>query len=358
MSAEDRLFAAARTGDASALAALLDDQPEKLEVRDEPYEWSLLHHAAAGGHAAAVDLLLARGFDPNARERGDNSYAMHWAAAAGHLDVVRRLADAGGDVIGKGDDHALEVIGWATCWEPCHAAVAEFLLSRGATHHIFSAIAMNLADEVRRIVLSDPRALSTRLTRNEDHQLPLHFAVGKGRSEMVTLLVDLGADPLAVDGAGHAPAAYAVAPDTDRRAMEAISEMTAAELLSADRGRRRPRVGGIDLLAALALGDEETSARFLGDIPNGVLHQMAKRGDAVAVQWLLEHGANPNARWSHWNDEVTPMHLAAAHGHVQTVQLLLRAGADPRIRDSEHEADVADWAEHFGQPAVTRMLTS
>jgi len=25
---------------------------------------------------------------------------MHWAAAAGHLEVVRRLADAGGDVIG------------------------------------------------------------------------------------------------------------------------------------------------------------------------------------------------------------------------------------------------------------------
>jgi ankyrin repeat protein len=93
-----------------------------------------------------------------------------------------------------------------------------------------------------------------------------------------------------------------------------------------------------------------------GPVPDGVLHLMAKRGDGAAVQWLLEHGADPNARWSHWHDQVTPMHLAAAHGHVQTVQLLLEAGADPRIRDSEHDADAIGWAEHFEQPGVTRIL--
>ncbi len=103
-----------------------------------------------------MDLLLTRGLDVNIREKGDNTYAMHWAAAAGHLHVVRRLADAGGDVIGDGDDHALEVIGWARCWGGCddaaHRAVVDFLVSRGARHHIFSAIALNLADEVRGIV--------------------------------------------------------------------------------------------------------------------------------------------------------------------------------------------------------------
>ena len=35
------------------------------------------------GHLAAVDLLLKRGLDVNTREKGDNTYAMHWAAAAG-----------------------------------------------------------------------------------------------------------------------------------------------------------------------------------------------------------------------------------------------------------------------------------
>ena len=154
------------TATSSTLAALLDEHPDKLHVRAKPYEWSLLHARGAQRHLAAVDLLLKRGLDVNTREKGDNTYAMHWAAAAGHLDVVRRLADAGGDVVGHGDDHELEVIGWATCWDGCdddaHRAVADFLVSRGARHHIFSAIAMNLADEVRRIVAADPSALNRR----------------------------------------------------------------------------------------------------------------------------------------------------------------------------------------------------
>ncbi len=138
LTVDGQLFDAARRGDVETLTALLDQHPEKLQARDEPYEWTLLHAAASEGQLAAVDLLLRRGLDPNAREKGDNTYPMHWAAAAGKLDVVRRLADAGGDVVGHGDDHEIEVIGWATCWEEtedaAHRAVVDFLLSRGARH--------------------------------------------------------------------------------------------------------------------------------------------------------------------------------------------------------------------------------
>ena len=137
---------------------------------------------------------------------GQKTYAMHWAAAAVHLPVVRRLADAGGDSPCLGDDHELEVIGWATCWQGCdddaHRAVANFLVSRGAKHHIFSAIAMGLGDEVRRIVAANPGALNQRLSRNENHQSPLHFAIRMNKPAMVDLLIELGADPLAVDGSG------------------------------------------------------------------------------------------------------------------------------------------------------------
>jgi ankyrin repeat protein len=239
---EGQLFDAARHGRLDALKSLLDRHPDKLHARDKPYEWTLLHAAASGGHLPIVELLLARGLDVNARERGDNTYPMHWAAAGGHLDVVRRLADAGGDVVGHGDDHELEVIGWATCWQPGpQRDVAEFLVSRGARHHIFSAIAMDLGDEVRRIVGDDRTALQRRMSRNEVHQMPLHFAVRFNRAEMVSLLLELGADPLAVDGHGFTAAAYATTPDIDRRVMSAIAALTDAELLSADRGKRRPR---------------------------------------------------------------------------------------------------------------------
>jgi ankyrin repeat protein len=366
LSVDGQLFGAAQHGDVATLAAILDEDPDRLHARAKPYEWSLLHAASHQGQLAAVDLLLSRGLDVNTREKGDNTYAMHWAAAAGHLDVVRRLADAGGDVVGHGDDHELEVIGWATCWEGCddaaHRAVADFLVSRGARHHIFSAIAMNLADEVRRIVAADPSALNSRQSRNENNRTPLHFAVVKNRQEMISLLLELGADPLAVDGSGQPVAVYATAPDTDRRVMEQIRAMTSAELVSADRGRRPPRGSPMDLVALLALGEWTIAEHLLRENggltepAGGVLHLMAKRNDVAAVRWLLEHGADPNGRWAHWDADVTPLHLAAAHGHAEIVRLLLAVGCDPNIRDSKHDGDAIGWAEYFQQPEIVEIL--
>jgi ankyrin repeat protein len=278
---------------------------------------------------------------------------MHWAAAAGHLDVVRRLADAGGDVVGHGDDHELEAIGWATGWEggddERHRAIAEFLVSRGAQHNIISAISLNLANEVRRIVAADPAALSRPQSHNENHRLPLHYAVLRNRPEMVALLLELGADPLAMDGSGCPAAAYATAPDTDRSVMEMI----------------RARGGADDLFAALALGEWDTAARLWsedhgaahpGGASAGVLHLMAKRNNAAAVKWLLDHGADPNARWSHWDAVVTPLHLASAHGHAGVVRLLLHAGADPRIHDSKHDSDAIGWADFFRKPDIVQIF--
>jgi ankyrin repeat protein len=363
---EGRLVEAARTGDVDTLTTLLDGSPDKLRLKAEPYEWSLLHFAAQHGHLAAVDLLLERGLDVNTREKGDNTYAMHWAAAAGHVDVVRRLADAGGDVIGHGDDHEIEVIGWASCWDECdddaHRAIVDLLVSRGARHHIFSAISMNLAEEVRRIVAADPSALNKRQSRNENHRTPLHVAVARNRPGMVSLLLELGADPLAVDGSGQSPAAYSTSPDIDRSVMEKIRAMTAAELTSAVRGNRAPRGGPMDLLALLALGDMQTAEQMWRENPGlaapaaGVLHLMAKRGDVRAVKWLLDHGADPSARWPHWDSEVTPLHLAILGDHAEVVRVLVAAGADPNIRDSKHDSDAMGWAEFFRRCEIVEIL--
>lgn len=365
-SPDAQLFEAARAGDLARLNALLDANPDALHAREAPYEWSLLHAAAHTGQLAVVDVLLTRGLDVNTREKGDNTYAMHWAAAAGHVDVVRRLADAGGDVIGHGDDHDGEVIGWATMWkgsdDAAHRAVVELLLARGARHHIFSAIATNQGDEVRRIVGADPSALNRRQSRNEDHRPPLHFALLMNRPQMIDLLLELGADPLAVDGSGHPVAFYAHTPDADRSVMEKIRAMVAAELVSAERGQRPARASAMDLVALLSLGDRDTAARLLRDNPaivdagGGALHLMALRNDVAGAEWLLARGASVNGLWSSQGSMVTPLHLAAARGHAQMVRLLLGAGADPAIRDSRHDADPIGWAEYFQQPDMVRLI--
>jgi ankyrin repeat protein len=200
---------------------------------------------------------------------------------------------------------------------------------------------LNLTDEVRRIVAANPGALTTPMSRNENFQLPLHFAVRKNRPEMVELLLDLGADATATDGDGVPASVYAAAPDVDRAVIETL-------------GRR----GGVDLFGALALGDQETAARLLdenrGLIEPGVLHLLAKRGDVGGLRWLLDRGADPNARWSHWDAEVTPLHPAAAQGHAEVVRLLLRAGADPSIRDSKHDGDASGWAASGRVPPSPR----
>lgn len=338
LTVEGRLFDAAREGDLGVLDTLLDANPDGLRARMDGF--TLLHVAAHQGQRAAVELLLGRGLDVNVRDEGDNAYPMHWAAAEGHLEVVRLLADAGGDVVGRADDHELEVIGWATCWatDANQRAIADLLVSLGARHHIFSAIALDLPGEVRRIVSADPAALTKPMSRNENFQLPLHFAVRKNRREIVALLLELGADPRATDGEGVSASVYAADPGVDRAVIETLTLH-----------------GGLDLFGALALGDEGTAAGLLRADPSliedgGPLHLVAKRGDAEAVRWLLEHGADPNARWSHWDAEVTPLHLAAAQGHVDVVRLLLAAGADPSIRDSKHDGDAKGWAEHGRVP--------
>jgi ankyrin repeat protein len=345
---ESEIFAAAETGDVRRLRTLLDAHPDKLYARNQPYEHTALHLAAFHGRGEAVDFLLERGIHPNTREKGDNTYPMHWAAAAGHLDIVRKLADAGGDVVGHGDDHALQVIGWATGWEGCddatHRAVADFLVSRGARHHIYSAMALNDADEVRRIVAADPSQLKRPQSHNEDFRLPLHFAVHKNLRDMVTLLLELGADPLATDASGYTASAYATQPDIDLALLEAMRQQV-----------------GPTLFTSLGLGDWQAAPRIVTNDPeavnrDGVLHLMAKRGNVAAVKWLLDHGSKPNDRWNHWGAMVTPLHLAALSNHPDVARTLLASGADPTIRDSMHDSDALGWATFFRRPEIVELI--
>jgi ankyrin repeat protein len=181
------------------------------------------------------------------------------------------------------------------------------------------------------------------------------------RTAMVHLLLELGADPLAVDGSAMPVAAYATNPDIDLPVMQRIHAMTLAEFDSAARGHRPPNVGVMDLVAAIALRGWEHATAIVGANPKvidhgGALHLLARRGDTTGVKWLLDRKANPDAMWAHWDADVTALHLCAFSGATDVARVLLEAGADPRIRDSKHTSDAVGWAGFFKRTEMIRLL--
>lgn len=214
LSVDGQIVAATTEGRVNDLAGLLDEYPAKIAIVGGQWHRPLLHLAAEAGHVACVDLLIARGFDVNKRDKADRAFALHWAAQAGHLDVVKRLADAGADIVGSGDEHELGVVGWATGFQHVHREVAEFLLERGAEPTVFTAIALDDTELVRRLVMDDPHHISRQMSRFEYHRTPLHFAVFRNLPGLVDCLLELGADPLVKDSRGYTALNYAT-PSTD-----------------------------------------------------------------------------------------------------------------------------------------------
>lgn len=230
-------FAACSAGDVAAMSELLDRHPDLLDARNE-YGATPLHAALA--NPIAVRMLLERGADPDARDSGDNALPLHFAASGAPIETVRALLDAGSDVHGFGDAHALDVIGWAACFAEPRRDVIELLLARGARHHVFSAIALGDHDALRRLATEDAAALQRRLGRSEQEQTGLHYCIappdglvgGLFRTgehyRTLELLVELGADLEARDARGRTPLAIAMLRG-DREAMRILHQAGARE---------------------------------------------------------------------------------------------------------------------------------
>lgn len=221
LSLDGQVISAAVKGHEAELARLLAAHPAKIALVGGQWNTPLLHLSAHGGHLGCVRLLLGLGFDVNQRDKLDRATALHWAAAEGHLDVVKHLVGVGADIDGAGDDHDMNVIGWATCFQHVQREVADYLLARGAKPTLFSSIALDRLDLARRLVEAEPRLLGRQMSRFEHRRMPLHFAVLKEKPQMVALLLDLGADPGAKDDRGNTPLNY-VSPKMDPRIADTL----------------------------------------------------------------------------------------------------------------------------------------
>jgi ankyrin repeat protein len=341
---------AAAEGRVDDLRRLLDAHPDLLDARGVEFQkQTALHKAAAKNQLACVRMLLDHGADVDIRDYGDNAYPLHFAAESADLAVVRMLVEAGSDVVGEGDDHHVNVLGWATCLGRVREDIAQYLLSHGARQNIWSAIALGRADDVRRFVRAEPALLSARMSRNEHERGPLHHAAAVNRIDMVRLLIDLGADVGAADATGGTPLTTAAREHADPGII-AMLEQAGARL---------------DLCAALTLRRYDVAGRLLKDDPARIgpdgrdtiaLHVLVAQKDAEAVRWLIERGVDVNARRVLWDCNSTALHVTAEHGLLELARMLLDAGADPGIRDDKYEATVLGWAEWCGQPKIAELL--
>ena len=178
-----------------------------------------------------------------------------------------------------------------------------------------------------------PELANMELAENDEHR-PLHYAVLTRSPEMVRLLMQHGAD--ARQGIyPHRPATTVMAIATARGYDEIVA------IIEDEEGRRRGSATPApdELAEALFDGDEaETLARMERDpaLIRAVtrdgwtpLHLAAALDRGRVVEWLVTHGADPNARGPRG---MTPLDAAAARASQAASQVLRQHGAGMTAR--------------------------
>jgi ankyrin repeat protein len=350
MHAIQDVMRAAQSGDLDALRAGLDAHPEWIDALGGGFQKATaLHLAVLRNQHAATRLLIERGADLNRRDFPDNAAPLHFAAAHGDLETVRLLVEAGADLDGKGDDHGVGVLGWATCFGTVRQEVVSYLLDHGAKLDLWTAISLDRADELRAMVAKDRSLLAARMTRNQHRCTPLHHAVRKNRLRIVQLLLELGADPNARDATG-------------------ASALTTASEVGADPGIVAALLGaGLtpDLLTAVNMARYSEAEAMLRDDPSRIgpdggdtiaLHVAVSKRNLATIRWLLAHGIDVNAKRPMWDINHTALHMTIESGAIEIARLLLDAGADPNVRDDRHHATALGWAEFFGRDEMAELI--
>ncbi|KAG7382318.1 hypothetical protein PHYPSEUDO_005050 [Phytophthora pseudosyringae] len=193
--------------------------------------------AVKAGDVAKLQKLLDSGVNLDAKDE-DARTPLHWACATGRLDVAEFLLEHANAAVNVQDD-----AGWTPLMSAAsagHGDIVGLLLSKGADANL----------------------------PNENGQIPLHYH--RGRQEIAELLLDYTRDANQADNIGSTPL-----------------------------------------------------MRALGGKPSPVI-----------IALLLDHGAKVNTRDVGGN---TPLHLAISEGYEDIARFLVENGANPNAKNKDEE---------------------
>ena len=327
----EHYFDTIRTRDVDAVRALLEADPDLVHEMDPNcFNYRLLNYAGWMDHRGFVDLALEFGADLDAKsefELGD------WNAT----------------------QHALN---WG------NRDIAAYLVERGATLDVHTAAGLGDIESLKRMLDADPGRVHE---RGGDGTFPLHFAASP---DVAAYLLDRGAEIDAIDYDHHStPAQWAA----NRRADVSrylVSRGAEPDIFMAVCSGDVDWVAEIVAASPDAVNDRVTAERFpppddrfcsiylftagIGDNATP-LHAASARHFISIVEYLVEHGADVNARGAY--DDSTPMHVAAWHNQVGALEALLAHGADININSGvSHKNTPLGWAVVAGAVDAVRYL--
>jgi len=287
--------------------------------------------ACVEGQIEMMQFLLTKGANVNCIGDDLGETPLMAAAQMGHAEAVKQLLARGADpnIKEKEGKTALSL-----ALEYQHPEIAAILQQHGAKATILDAASAGDVESVRAILKTDPQALNGKDALGYS---PLYHAAEAGRNDVAAVLVAAGAnanDFTGNNGWGYSPLLIA-AENGHGDVVELLLEHGADINLKSRNGDSALCLaasnGHVKVAEALLAHGAEVNMKG-GSLMETALDEAAYSGNKAMAELLIAHKADLNVR-----DEYgfTPLHMAAYHGHADVVEILLAAGADINAKDKD-----------------------